>query len=181
MKALSPEICFQLRDARRQAGLSQQVLAAEVGCKQSALSMFEQGRPTKLSTEAVLLENAPVGELAARRAALEKLFAANGNIVNGGRRPRPLLARPLRGRSGRRPLLRRLRRGAGAPLSQLRRLGPRRRRLLPLRPTLHRVAVFYFRASPCCRPLAVPVPFVSFVPSVSFNFFQIFPHLFPDL
>lgn len=33
--------------------------------------------------EAVLLENAPVGELAARRAALEKLFAANGNIVNG--------------------------------------------------------------------------------------------------
>ena len=53
MKALSPEICFQLRDARRQAGLSQQVLAAEVGCKQSALSMFEQGRPTKLSTEAV--------------------------------------------------------------------------------------------------------------------------------
>ena len=33
--------------------------------------------------EAVLLENVPVGELAARRAALEKLFAANGNIVNG--------------------------------------------------------------------------------------------------
>lgn len=33
--------------------------------------------------EAVLLENAPVGELAARRAALEKLFVANGNIVNG--------------------------------------------------------------------------------------------------
>jgi len=33
--------------------------------------------------EAVLLENAPIGELAARRAALEKLFAANGNIVNG--------------------------------------------------------------------------------------------------
>ena len=33
--------------------------------------------------EAVLLENAPVGELAARRDALEKLFADNGNIVNG--------------------------------------------------------------------------------------------------
>lgn len=33
--------------------------------------------------EAVLLENAPVGELAARRTALEKLFADNGNIVNG--------------------------------------------------------------------------------------------------
>ena len=53
MKTLSPEICFKLRDARRQAGLSQQVLAAEVGCKQSALSMFEQGRPTKLSAEVV--------------------------------------------------------------------------------------------------------------------------------
>ena len=59
MKALSPEICFQLRDARRQAGLSQQVLAAEVGCKQSALSMFEQGRPTKLSTEASPAPAAP--------------------------------------------------------------------------------------------------------------------------
>ena len=33
--------------------------------------------------EAVLLENAPVGELAARRSALEKLFADNGNIVSG--------------------------------------------------------------------------------------------------
>lgn len=53
MKALHPEICFKLRDARRLAGLSQHVLAAEVGCKQSALSMFEQGRPTKLSTEVV--------------------------------------------------------------------------------------------------------------------------------
>lgn len=53
MKALNPEICFKLRDARRLAGLSQHVLAAEVGCKQSALSMFEQGRPTKLSTEVV--------------------------------------------------------------------------------------------------------------------------------
>ena len=53
MKALNPEVCFKLREARRLAGLSQHVLAAEVGCKQSALSMFEQGQPTKLSGEVV--------------------------------------------------------------------------------------------------------------------------------
>ena len=35
--------------ARRAAKLSQSVVAAEVGCKQSALSMFEQGDGTKLN------------------------------------------------------------------------------------------------------------------------------------
>lgn len=50
---LSPEICLKLRDARRTAKLSQSVVAAEVGCKQSALSMFEQGDGTKLN-EAVI-------------------------------------------------------------------------------------------------------------------------------
>lgn len=53
MTNLNPEICFKLRDARREAKLSQSVLAAEVGCKQSALSMFEQGDPTKLNDEVV--------------------------------------------------------------------------------------------------------------------------------
>ena len=53
MTNLSPDICFKLRDARRAAKLSQSDLAAEVGCKQSALSMFEQGRPTKLNDEVV--------------------------------------------------------------------------------------------------------------------------------
>ena len=53
MTNLSPDICFKLRDARRAAKLSQSELAAEVGCKQSALSMFEQGRPTKLNDEVV--------------------------------------------------------------------------------------------------------------------------------
>ena len=46
---LSPEICQKLKEARRAAKLSQSVVAAEVGCKQSALSMFEQGDGTKLN------------------------------------------------------------------------------------------------------------------------------------
>lgn len=50
---LSPDICYKLRDARRAAKLSQSRLASEVGCKQSALSMFEQGEPTKLNDEVV--------------------------------------------------------------------------------------------------------------------------------
>ena len=50
---LSPEICMKIKTARREAGLSQSALAAEVGCKQSALSMFEQGDGTKLGDEIV--------------------------------------------------------------------------------------------------------------------------------
>ena len=46
---LSPEICQKLKEARRTAKLSQSVVASEVGCKQSALSMFEQGDGTKLN------------------------------------------------------------------------------------------------------------------------------------
>lgn len=50
---LSPEICRQLKQARVAAGLSQSVLAAEIGCKQSAISMVEQGDGTKLNDEAI--------------------------------------------------------------------------------------------------------------------------------
>ena len=50
---LSPETCMKIKAARRDAGLSQSALAAEVGCKQSALSMFEQGDGTKLGDEIV--------------------------------------------------------------------------------------------------------------------------------
>lgn len=53
MTNLSREFCLSIRDARRQKGISQSVLAAEIGCKQSALSMFEQGDGTKLNDEAV--------------------------------------------------------------------------------------------------------------------------------
>ena len=53
MANLSKEICLRFRDARREMNLTQTVLAREIGCKQSALSMFEAGFPTKLSEEFV--------------------------------------------------------------------------------------------------------------------------------
>ena len=53
MTKLSPEVCRKIKDARRAAGLSQSVVAAEVGCKQSALSMFEQGDGTKLNDQVI--------------------------------------------------------------------------------------------------------------------------------
>ncbi len=53
MTNLSPEFCFKVREARRAAKISQGELAAEVGCKQSAISMFEQGDGTKLNDEVI--------------------------------------------------------------------------------------------------------------------------------
>ena len=53
MTKLSPEICLKIKEARRLAKLSQSDVAAEVGCKQSALSMFEQGDGTKLNDEVI--------------------------------------------------------------------------------------------------------------------------------
>lgn len=50
---LHPEICRKIRDERRERGISQSLLAKEVGCKQSALSMFEQGDGTKLNDEVI--------------------------------------------------------------------------------------------------------------------------------
>ena len=53
MKNLNPEFCKNVKLARREAGLTQGQLAAEVGCKQSALSTFEQGDGTKLNDEVI--------------------------------------------------------------------------------------------------------------------------------
>lgn len=53
MTKLDPSICLKIKDARRAAGLSQSVVAAEVGCKQSALCMFERGDGTKLNDEVI--------------------------------------------------------------------------------------------------------------------------------
>lgn len=53
MTNLNPLICQKIKEARRAARLSQSMLAAEVGCKQSALSMFEQGDGTKLNDDVI--------------------------------------------------------------------------------------------------------------------------------
>jgi transcriptional regulator with XRE-family HTH domain len=53
MTTLSHEICKQIAQARREKGLTQTALAAEVGCKQSAISMLEAGQASKLSKENV--------------------------------------------------------------------------------------------------------------------------------
>lgn len=53
MKGLNREFCEKIALARRAAGISQTALAAEIGCKQSALSPFERGDGTKLSDEVI--------------------------------------------------------------------------------------------------------------------------------
>ena len=50
---LDPQFCRAVALARRCAKLSQRELADEVGCKQSALSMFESGDGTKLNDEVI--------------------------------------------------------------------------------------------------------------------------------
>ena len=53
MQNLTVEICAKFKEARKAKGLNQSALAQAVGCKQSAVSMFEAGMATKLSDEAV--------------------------------------------------------------------------------------------------------------------------------
>jgi len=53
MQNLSKAICEKFREARRARGLTQTALAAQIGCHQAALSMFEKGNCTKLSEEYV--------------------------------------------------------------------------------------------------------------------------------
>ena len=50
---LSPEICRKFKAARIAKGLNQTALAQAVGCKQSAISMFEGGMATKISDDTV--------------------------------------------------------------------------------------------------------------------------------
>ena len=53
MTSLPREICLKLKEARQAKGYNQSTLARMVGCKQSAISMFEAGMTTKLSNETV--------------------------------------------------------------------------------------------------------------------------------
>ncbi len=50
---LSPEFCRRCKDARIARGLNQTSLAKAVGCRQSAISMFEGGMTTKISDDTV--------------------------------------------------------------------------------------------------------------------------------
>ena len=51
MTNLSKDICLKFKKARQAKGYNQSTLAHMVGCKQSAVSMFEAGMTTKLSDE----------------------------------------------------------------------------------------------------------------------------------
>lgn len=53
MVNLSPEIAARFAEVRKDKGMSQTSLAALVGCKQSAVSMFEAGMTGKISEETV--------------------------------------------------------------------------------------------------------------------------------
>lgn len=53
MTNLSQEICLEFKKARQAKGYNQSTLAQMVGCKQSAVSMFEAGMTTKISDETV--------------------------------------------------------------------------------------------------------------------------------
>ena len=92
MQNLSRTICEKFREARRAHGLTQTALAAEVGCQQAALSMFEKGNGTKLSTEYVEKIAKRLGlDLAAllKQVADEELKTATPPIVSVGFCPEP--------------------------------------------------------------------------------------------
>ena len=79
MTNLNPDFCRKIREARRAAKISQGELAAEVGCNQSAISMFEQGDGTKLNDDVI--------------AKLSKKFGID--ISTGTSAPQPAPARPI--------------------------------------------------------------------------------------
>ncbi len=96
MKNLDPEFCRRVKSSRREAGLTQGQLAAEVGCKQSALSMFEQGDGTKLSDEAIdklarkfNLPLSPTGDSASPPSGVQPLGRLAGGLLNSGFCPNP--------------------------------------------------------------------------------------------
>jgi transcriptional regulator with XRE-family HTH domain len=53
MTRLTHDQCRQLRDARRARGLTQSMLARQLECQQSAISMLEGGRSDALSQETI--------------------------------------------------------------------------------------------------------------------------------
>ena len=73
---------YQIRDARRQKGLTQAELARQAGCTQSALSMYESGQESALATE-TLHKIAKLLDIAFEESpALPSLFARGGFCPN---------------------------------------------------------------------------------------------------
>ena len=70
---------WKIRDARREKGISQSELAKEVGCKQSAVSMFECGDGTKLNDEVIgkLAEKFGIEEMEVA----DSVFESNASVV----------------------------------------------------------------------------------------------------
>ncbi len=85
MADLDIEICRRFKTARKEKGLSQSFLAGQVGCKQSALSAFENGNSTKLSDAIVgkLSETLGVSLKAAPKKELSPPVIVPGVIVRG--------------------------------------------------------------------------------------------------
>lgn len=71
----------QIKEARQKRHLSQSALARKVGCKQSALSMFEGGRMTALNAQVIGKLCAELGLLPPQAGELE----STGEVAVGGR------------------------------------------------------------------------------------------------
>lgn len=92
MQNLSKTVCEKFREARRVRGLTQTALAAEIGCHQAALSMFEKGNCTKLSEEYVEKIAKRLGiDIASlqKQVAQDELDAAKAPVVSVGFCPEP--------------------------------------------------------------------------------------------
>ena len=79
MSRVSRELCLRFAEARRAKGLRQTELAAQVGCTQSALSMFEGGQPTKLSEETVKKLSDLLGVPLLEEVSPSRTMSANGS------------------------------------------------------------------------------------------------------
>ena len=86
---LPKEICLKFKEARQAKGYNQSTLARMVGCKQSAVSMFESGMTTKLSDETVKKLSEVLGVSIEPKAKEEQSYSnihvqtISGSVVHG--------------------------------------------------------------------------------------------------
>ncbi len=76
----------QIKTARLQRHLSQSMLARKVGCKQSALSMFESGRATALGAQTIGKLCDELGLLPPSQAELAAVLNAEAPMATAGER-----------------------------------------------------------------------------------------------